>query len=135
MSILTALVSHLLQDAGVSDLVADRIYADRIPPSTSEAPNAMPLLTYTLLDDPASTTHDKKDVFAARIQVDAWGGSYESAHAAADAVHRSLHGYKGAMGEEGIDVGGCFRKSKRDNNYDAVELFRVEQIYLVNYKE
>lgn len=136
MSVVTALVSHLLNHAEVTALVANRIYPDEIPPSTSEQPNLMPLLTYKLLSDPPSLTHDRKSTYVARIQVDSWGGTYKSTHAAAAAVDQALHGYRGAMGSEGLPVGICQRSDKRDNpNAENVDLFHVESFFTVHYKE
>lgn len=136
MSVVTAVVSHLLNDAGVAAVVGARVYPTEIPPATSATPNVLPLLTYRLLDDPPMRTHDKKDTRRARLQIDGWGGSYKSSHAAADAVYAALHGYKGAMGSEGLHVGASFLKEKRDNdNTESVELFNVEMVFEIHYKE
>lgn len=135
MSIMTAVSAHLLGHAGLSALVADRVYVKEMPPSTSATPNTMPLITFRLLDEPLMTTHDNRELYSARIRVDAWGGSAKSAHAVADQVHASLRGYRGAMGDGSVHVGGCFRKAKRDNSNDEVSLYSVEQTYVLNYKE
>lgn len=135
MSLLPALTAHLLNHASVSALVAARIYPERLPASTSATPNVMPLVTYQLLDEPATTTHDSQVIFRARVQVDAWGGSYKSAHAVADALFAALHGYRGAMGNQSVHVGGCFRTGKRDASDPNVELFRVVQEFSIHYRE
>ncbi len=136
MSLITALVWHLLNHTEVAALVGARIHANKIPPSTSEQPNVMPLLTYKLLSDPASITHDRKSTYVARVQLDSWGGSYKSAHAVASALDQALHGYRGAMGSEGLHVGLCLRKDKRDNpNAENVDLFHVESFFEIRYKE
>jgi hypothetical protein len=135
MSILSALTKHLLDHAGLSALVGTRIYPDTIPASTSETPNQLPLIVYKLLDEPVIPTHDHQNLYTARVQLDAWGGSYKSKHAVADQIMAAIDGYKGAMGDGSVYVGGCFRKGKRDNDNENVGLFRVEQIFAINYNE
>lgn len=135
MSLMTALASHLLNHAGLSALVADRVYPFQISASTSAAPNQMPLVVYKLLDEPEMTTHDNQPIYQARVQITSWGGTYKSAHAVDDQVYASLKGYRGAMGDQSVNVGGCFRKIKRDDNAPDVELFRVIQEFVINWKE
>ena len=135
MSLLTALTSHLLSDAGLSALVGARIYPEKMPASTSATPNTMPLVTYQLIDEPVTTTHDRQVLPRARIQIDAWGGSYKSAHTTASAVFAALHGYRGALGDQSVNVGSIFCTSKRDASDPNVELFRVSQDFTVHYKE
>lgn len=135
MSIMTALASHLLNHAGLSALVGNRVYPLQIPASTSATPNQMPLVVYKLLDEPEITTHDNQPIYQARVQITAWGGSYKSAHAVTDQVYAALKGYKGHMGDQSVNVGGCFRKLKRDDSAPEVELFRVIQEFVINWKE
>lgn len=135
MSIMTAVSAHLLAYAGLSALVATRVYVKEMPPSTSETPNIMPLVTFKLIDEPMITTHGNNNIYNARIQVDSWGGSYKSVDGVASQVHAALQGYRGAMSDQTVIVGGCFRKSKRDNSNDEVSLYRIEQVYVMNYKE
>lgn len=135
MSLLTALTSHLLNHAGLSALIGTRVYPEKMPASTSATPNTMPLVTYQLIDEPMVTTHTNNNLFMARVQIDAWGGSYKSAHAVADQVFLALQGYRGAMGDQSVEVGGCFRNAKRDQSNEDVELFRVIQDFVINWKE
>jgi len=115
--------------------VSARIYPERIPESTTESPNIMPLATFTLVDEQDIGTYENKTHYHARVQLEAWGGSYKSAHDVAAALHSALDGYRGAMGDQNVYVGGCFRKGKRDNSAENVELHSVEQVYVINYKE
>lgn len=138
MSLLSALSNHLLINESLSVLVGTRVYAEKMPASTSTAPNVMPLLTYKLLDEPVITTHGNNNLYQARVQLDAWGGSYKSAHAVANVIQNMLQGYRGVMYDKNgnsVDVGGFFRKEKRDDPNEDVELFRVVQVYTINYKE
>lgn len=135
MSMMPALISHLLADTAVAALVSTRVYPERLPDSTSATPNTMPLITCQMLDEPVVTTHNVNVIFRARVQVDAWGGSYKSAHSVADAIQAALQGYVGNMGNGSIIVGGVFRQAKRDASEPNVSLFRVSQDYLINWKE
>jgi len=134
MSLLTALTSHLLNASSISALVGARVYPEKMPSSTSAAPNTLPLVTYQLIDEPVITTHANNNIFKARVQIDAWGGSYKSAQTVADALFDTLQGYHGALGDQTVEVGGVFRRSRRDQSDEAVELFRVSQDFVFNYR-
>lgn len=135
MSLLPALASHLLNHAGLSALISTRLYPEKMPASTSDSPNTLPLVTYQLIDEPIIATHDGNNLYRARVQLDAWGGSYKSAHDTAAQVFSALQGYRGHMGDQSIYVGACLRVSKRDQSDETVQLFRVSQDFMVNWKE
>ncbi len=133
--ILPALVNYLLNHSDVSALVGARIYPERLPESTSATPNTMPLITYQLVNEPVRTTHTNNNLFSSSVQIDAWGGSYKSANDLAAAVFSALQGYAGHMGTGGVQVGSIFRQDKRDASDPNVDLFRVVQIFTINWKE
>lgn len=134
MSILfSALTAHFLAHTPLTNLVGTRVYPEKLPESSTEAPNQMPAVTYKLQDEPLVITHDNELLYHARVEVVAWGGSYKSAQAVADQVAALLIGFAGVMGGE-LTVGGVFRKLKRDNGAENVGLFRVEQVFVMNYK-
>ncbi len=135
MSLMTAVVSHLLSDAALTALIGARLYPERLPESTSENPNTMPLVTYQLIDDPIVTTYDNKSIYRTRVQVDAWGGSYKSAQAVADALFAALHGRRGVMGDQSVFIGNVFRISRKDASDPNVKLFRVSQDFLFAHRE
>lgn len=134
MSMLSALASHLLSDTAVSALVGARVYPERLPESTSATPNTMPLITYQLIDEPLRMSYQNNVIFRARVQVDAWGGSYKSAQNVATAVFQCLQGYSGSMNGS-VVIGVIFRLTKRDVSDPNVELHRVTQDFHVNWKE
>lgn len=133
-TVLPALVEHLKQSSRVTALVAERIYPERLPESTSATPNTMPLITYQLLDEPVITTHSNNNLFKAVVQIDAWGGGYKSAADVAWAVFYALQGYAGEMGEL-VTVGRVMRTSKRDASDPNVHLYRISQNFEINWKE
>ena len=130
-NILTAQLTYLRTISALTALVSTRIFPEKLPPGTSTSPTLMPCLTYQMVDEPVITTHDNQQLFTARIQFDAWGGSYGSAHAVADALFTALHGYKGLMGA--VAVGGVFRQLKRDDSDPDLALYRVIQDFVFNY--
>lgn len=130
-NILTAQLTYLRTISALTTLVGARIYPQTIPAGTSANPTPMPCLTYQMVDEPVITTHNNEQLFTARLQFDAWGGSYGSAHAVADALFTALHGYKGLMGA--VIVGGVFRLIQRDDRDPDVALYRVIQDFIFNY--
>lgn len=131
MSIESGLATHLLLNAGVAALVSSRIYPSRIPDPTTGTPTTFPCLTYTLISEPIQNTFDGAQLFSARIQIDAWGSSYKSAHDTAAAVHLAMQGYHGALGE--YAVGGVLRVRKNDTSYPDMKLYGVSMDYMINY--
>lgn len=132
-SVLPALVTHLKQTAALTALIGERIYPERLPESTTETPNTMPLITYQLLEEPVNTTHTNNNLFRAVVQIDAWGGSYKSADAVAQALFNALHGYKGNLG--GVETGAIQRTGKRDASDQNVALHRIIQNFSIPWKE
>lgn len=130
-NILTAQLTYLRTISALTALVSTRIYPQTIPAGTSANPTPMPCLTFQMVDEPVITTHNNEQLFTARLQFDAWGGSYTSAHAVANALFTALHGYKGSMGT--VPVGSVFRLIKRDDSDPDVALNRVIQDFIFNY--
>jgi hypothetical protein len=130
-NILTAQLTYLRTITALTALVSTRIFPGKLPAGTSTTPTPMPCLTYQMVDEPVVTTHDNQQLFTARIQFDAWGGSYGSAHAVADALYASVQGYKGFMGA--VPVGSVFRQLKRDDSDPDISLYRVIQDFVFSY--
>lgn len=131
--ILASMVTFLQTDAALTALVATRIYPEKLPPATTSTPNTFPALTYQLIDEPAAITHDRRTVYKARVQADAWGTSYKSAHAVADALHDLLHGFRGSWSP--FTVGNVLRKRKNDLPEPDLGLERVSMDFVISYSE
>lgn len=131
--VLSSMTAWLLTRTEITSLLDTRVYPMAIPAGTTASPTTMPCMTYQLVDEPVITTFDGKPIYKARIQVDAFGGSYKSARGLADAVHGVMHGFRGAWGD--LEVGGVFRKRKQDLSESESGLFRVSQDFIVNYHE
>ena len=131
MSIEANLISYLLLESGISALVSNRIYPEKLPAQTTAQPTSFPAITCLLVDEPVMTTYTNDQWFKARIQIDAWGSSYKSAHTVADAIHTALQGFRGNLGDN--KVGGVFRQRRNDASEPDIELMRVSQDYMINY--
>lgn len=131
--ILSSMTAWLLTRTEVTSVITARIYPMTIPPGTTSNPTQMPCMTYQLIDEPVVTTHDGRSTYTARIQIDAFGGSFKSARGLAEAVHGVMHGFRGAWGD--VEIGGVFRKRKQDMIDPEASLFRVSQDFIVNYHE
>ena len=130
MSILFSMLAYLKTCAAVTDLVGTKIYPVRYPQGALEN---KPFVTYQLIDEPTANTFDGQTTYKARVQVDAWGGTYKSAHEVADALHAALHGYRGSWSP--FVIGNVFRKRKQDFPEPDVELERVSQDFMISYSE
>jgi len=130
--ILSAMVTYLEGTAGVTTLTSTRIYPLALLPATTASPSTMPAVTFQLIDEPTVTTHENNVLFHARVQLDAYGISYKSAHAVADALFTALHGYKGTWSP--YIVGSVMRKRKNDLSEPEESLFRVSQDFVISYR-
>ena len=131
--ILASMVTFLQLDTTLTALVSTRMYPSRIPAGSTPSPQTMPCMTFQLVDEPVGTTHDGRTTHKARVQVDAWGSSYKSAHAVADAVHGALHGWRGSWSP--YTVGNVLRKRKADLPEPDAGLERVSQDFVISYHE
>ena len=130
MSILFSMLAYLKTCTAITDLVGTKIYPVRYPQGALEN---KPFITYQLIDEPTVNTHDGKSVYKARVQVDAWGETYLSAHAVGDALHAALHGYRGSWSP--YTIGNVLRKRKQDIPEPDIEASRVSQDFVISYSE
>ena len=108
-----ALVSHLTNDAGVSALVASRVYPEPVPQNAT-----YPLICYMRI----ASTHEHvmggaAGYLEARYQIKCWASSRSAVKTLADAVRLALDGYSGAMGD--ATVRGIFFDSDDDDYVPA----------------
>ena len=87
-----AVVSYLLADRAVSELVGTRLYPERFPAGAT-----MPVVTYQRIFGAEEINHDGPSGLArARLQLDCWSESYGGAVALGKAVTSALRNYPGA---------------------------------------
>ena len=109
MSLHEGLTALLTGDAALIALVGARIHWGRQP----EIQRVHPYITLTIVSEPQGHTLDGPDgVSGTLVQADAWGESYTSALAAAQAVRARLAGYRGTVA--GCVFHGVFGEGGRD---------------------
>lgn len=133
MHIETALMTYLLEQSGITDIVSDRIYFIRAKQDT-----AAPYLVFQKISSIHSMTHDGPDGMTdARFQFTAFGKKYmEEAKELIVAVQDALSGYKGTMGGEGGVVVSCSSyDDERDLDSGEKGLFGVAADYIIQHYE
>lgn len=128
MSLETELRARLAADAGVSALVAARIYPLRLPQTP-----VYPALTYRRVS--GLGVHNLSGAAGrgrSRIQVDCWAETYLGAQALAAAARASLDGFNGTLVTLRAVI---FRENELDDFEDAPELYRVIQDWRISHDD
>jgi len=125
----------LKNNAGVSNLVAARIYPNKLPQTAT-----LPAITYQRISTPRVHTHDTSGAVGTahpRFQFDAWGTTYSSCQAVSDAIRAALNGYKGTMGAGGtaVTVQGALVDDERYDNSPDTGMQRIMSDYLIWHLE
>jgi len=124
-----ALVDHLLGQAGLTALVATRIYRDYFPQDEQ-----LPAIAYTLEDDSSQHTQQgPSGMREAVYQVNIWADTRREVMAVAREVRSALDGYRGAFKD--IPIPGIFLDSlsrERDSDTGA---FCVSMRFTIHYQE
>jgi hypothetical protein len=113
------LYQRLTADAGVSALVATRVYPQLLPQDPG-----LPALTYRLVSGPRDETHDgPSDLTLARFEVRCWvsrkpnEGGYRQARSLAAKVTAALDGFRGLL-PEGTEVFRAWKANEIDGGFD-----------------
>ncbi|MBY6113295.1 DUF3168 domain-containing protein [Mameliella alba] len=128
-----ALTAFLLADATLVALVGTRVHWLRLPDQVG----TFPYVRLQMVDAPRSY-HSKgaSGLQIDRVQVDAWGETYESAKAVERAIEARLSGYRGA--QSGVMFQGVFKLDARDLTDMTAEaerrLFRLQADYEIAWK-
>lgn len=132
MGIFDALFSLMDGDAGLTALVASRIYPDVAPSQVGK-----PYIVYQRISThrevvqeltPGDTTLSRP-----RFQITAIAADKPGVISIAEALRDLLHGYKGT--EESVVIGQIRMANERDNFYDAISEYTIQQDYLIWYQE
>lgn len=99
MSMGAAIVALLEASATVEDVAGDRIYPVKLPRGVT-----LPAITYLTVSAPRDETQQgPSGLVMARVQVSCWGDNYDDSKAVAEAVRRTLDGYRGTSAGTRID--------------------------------
>jgi hypothetical protein len=126
-----AIADHLAADAGVTALVAQRVYQLILPQKPT-----LPAVRVQLVDDVEGYhLRGGSELKRARVQTDAYAVSYTVATQVAAAIHTALSGRIFSVGSPAFEVTATFRADRRVL-YEAGELRlqRVLQDYIVWYR-
>lgn len=92
-----ALYAYLSNEAGITNIVGDRIYPG-VRPQDSE----LPAISYLRISGPE---HHNIDVAFPRFQISAWAATYNEAKTLGNEIKAAFQRFKGTMGgAQGVDV-------------------------------
>lgn len=128
------LYHFLTNTAGITALVSTRIYPNKLPQTVT-----LPAITYQRISTPRIHTHDtsgKTGTAHPRFQFDAWGTSYASCKAVADAIRAALNGYRGTMGgADPVTVQGALIDDERYDNSPDTGMERIMSDFIIWHLE
>jgi len=132
MLIEQALMTYLLAQTGITDLVGDRIHFVIAPQDV-----AKPYLVVTKVDSPEVSSHDGPSGLShPRFQFSSFATTYSSAKTISAALKTALDGYSGTMGGAG---GLTVKIPKREDENDFYEtdsgLHHVASDYIIWHTE
>lgn len=104
-----AIIALLLADAGVIALVSTRVYGGSRP-QNAPVPS---VVVNRISGMPVYTDDGETGLASARLQIDAWGGTYSSAKLTARAVIEALSAYNGTV--SGVTFQNVLLEDERDS--------------------
>jgi hypothetical protein len=123
------LVTHLMADSGVTDLISTRLFPLVVPQDVT-----LPAVAYQRISGIPQNAHDgSSGLTVARIQFTCHGSSYTSAKAVAAALRAALNGKKGGMGSTEVNV--SLLQDESDGWAERHGAPTVRQDYMIWYQE
>ena len=119
----------LKNDAAISALVGDRVYALTLPQN-----EVFPAIQYQIISDTGDYVMDGEDgVNNTRMQIGAWADSYAAAKDLSEKIRAALSGYIGAAG---VDIQAIFRVNEDPDLEELINgknRFRISTDYLIHF--
>ncbi len=128
-----AVRDRLINDATLGPLIGQRVYPLVLPHNA-----ALPAIVYQRISTPRITNQQGSSGLARpRLQLKSWATTFEAAYAVADAVRRSLDGFRGSLGSASGNIGGvAIRSDNEFADYDPdMQLHCILQDYLIWHNE
>ncbi len=128
-----AIYARLKAVAGVTGIVASRIYPCMIPQNT-----ALPAITYRRLSGNRDYVFGgQTGIVDARFEIASWADSYSGVKALAEQVRLALSGYRGSVGGVTIDWISLEMEADifEDSTGQATGVYQVPTDYRVYYRE
>lgn len=118
--------SRLTGDAGVTDLVGQRVYPLRLPQEPT-----YPAIMYQRVSTNEAHTHDQAGGLAeSRVQFDCLAVTYSQAQALAAAVRAALNGWV----DDGNGILACLLENQIDLYEDTTESYRVVLDFMLKWR-
>jgi len=132
MLIETALMTYLLAQSGITDIVDTRIYFVKAPQDV-----AKPYIVFFKVTSPRDHSHDGGTGLAnPRFQFSIFSTTYGEAKNIATAVQTALQGYTGTMGGDGgVYVTAVTYEDENDFYENETKLFHVAVDYAFWHEE
>jgi hypothetical protein len=135
MTIAAALYAHLTSNAGISKLVASRVYP-MVHPAT-EINEVLAAHVLIMCEEKAIAERrmsGSTQMFSERWLCVCSSGDYIEAHSIADALLAALNMFKGIMGGPGgVDVQACTLLAESDEYTEDLGLYSVACRYVLTY--
>lgn len=136
MSLESALYSYLSNEATITAIVGTQIYAHMATEGAT-----LPRIIYTSVSRQAfDHLTAPSGVVSSRMQIDSYAITPDGAIDLAEAVRVLLHGYRGQMGTEALEIRWSTLDTQR-NNYESphddssVGVHRASQDYMIVHHE
>lgn len=132
MTILEAIVAHLLADAGVSAIAATRVYAKSLP----QSPTYPALVIHNVSGTSEHSQDGPSGLAEPRFQIDCFSPRKASSVLLVLAVQTALDGFQGTMGGGGgVSVDAVFVENRRDDYDDELEVHVDSRDFLIMHHE
>jgi len=131
MGIHSSLRDFLTNDVGISQVVANRVYANDLPRNKGQIDSAFPCIVMHQISHVPSHSQSGPSGYAEyRMQLNLWGKSFDAVEALSHLVRTALDGYRGSMpilGDGQITVESCFFDSE---DFDVEESGEGHDLHL-----
>ncbi len=111
------LYTRLTTDASLTGTLSTRVYPDHLPQSPT-----LPAVSYAIVS--RVPTESNTQIFETRVQFDCWATTYDTAHALANLVQKSLRFYRKSDGS-GNRILSIYDANQGDAYDDEQEIWRV----------
>jgi len=121
MQIEQAIMTHLLADSSITDLVGDRVFFVKAAQDVSA-----PYIVFFKVTDPPQYSHDGRSLYEPLFQFDIFDTTYSSVKEIAAVLKTSLEAYSGTLGGAGgVAVNGSFVEDENDFYEDITRLYHT----------
>jgi len=127
-----AILTELLGQSGLTDLIGERIYYVKAPQDVDT-----PYIVFFKVSAPREHSHDGASGLAhPRFQLSIFATTYYEAKQIAEQVQTALQAYSGTMGGAGgVEVGASFYENETDIWEEGQKLYHIAADYLIWHEE